>query len=203
MLADYRAAQARIDASTDRLFDIKPRRTTRSGPSRSSASAAPAAARTRRPALDGRRPGVFYLNTYEPRSRPRYDTGDAARARGVAGPPLPDLHRARARPAAAHAALRRVSRRIAEGWGLYAETLGPELGLYTDPVPVLRLPVVGAVARDPPGARHRHPREGLDAGAGDGVRAGATRRRATTASAPRSSASPPFPGRRWRTRSAR
>ena len=25
MLADYRAAQARIDASTDRLFDIKPR----------------------------------------------------------------------------------------------------------------------------------------------------------------------------------
>ena len=25
MLADYRAAQARIDASTDRLFDVKPR----------------------------------------------------------------------------------------------------------------------------------------------------------------------------------
>ncbi|HZG44265.1 MAG TPA: DUF885 family protein, partial [Longimicrobium sp.] len=66
MLADYRAAQARIDASTDRLFDVKPRANYEIRPveafrERSSSGGSYTAA-----SPDGSRPGVFHLNTYDP-----------------------------------------------------------------------------------------------------------------------------------------
>jgi uncharacterized protein (DUF885 family) len=71
MLADYRAAQARIDASTDRLFDIRPAANYEIRPVEAyrERSAAPGSYMAASP--DGSRPGIFYLNTYDPPGRPR------------------------------------------------------------------------------------------------------------------------------------
>jgi uncharacterized protein (DUF885 family) len=132
MLADFRAAQARIDASTDRVFDVKPRANYEIRPvepfrerSFSGGSYTPAA-------LDGSRPGVFHLNTYDPPSRARYGMESLLIHEGSPG------HHFQISIARELEHLPRMRRfggytAFSEGWGLYAETLGKELGLYTDP----------------------------------------------------------------------
>ncbi|HEX2208246.1 MAG TPA: DUF885 family protein [Longimicrobium sp.] len=132
MLADYRAAQARIDATTDRLFDVKPKANYEIRPvepfrerSFSGGSYTPAA-------LDGSRPGVFHLNTYDPTSRPRYGMESLLIHEGSPGH---HFQISIARELEHLPRLRRFGGYTAysEGWGLYAETLGRELGLYADP----------------------------------------------------------------------
>jgi uncharacterized protein (DUF885 family) len=132
MLADFRAAQARIDASTDRLFDIKPSANYEIRPvepfrerSFSGGSYTPAS-------LDGSRPGVFHLNTYDPPSRARYGMESLLIHEGSPG------HHFQISVARELEHLPRLRRfggftAFSEGWGLYAETLGRELGLYMDP----------------------------------------------------------------------
>lgn len=132
MLADFRGAQARIDATTDRLFDVKPRANYEIRPiepfrerSASGGSYTPAS-------LDGSRPGVFYLNTYDPPSRARYGMESLLIHEGSPG------HHFQISIARELDHLPRLRRfggftAYSEGWGLYAETLGRELGLYTDP----------------------------------------------------------------------
>jgi uncharacterized protein (DUF885 family) len=132
MLADYRAAQARIDATTDRLFDLKPRANYEIRPvepfrERSFSGGSYTAA-----SLDGSRPGVFHLNTYDPASRPRYGMESLLIHEGSPG------HHFQISIARELEHLPRLRRfggftAYSEGWGLYAETLGKELGLYTDP----------------------------------------------------------------------
>jgi uncharacterized protein (DUF885 family) len=132
MLADYRAAQARIDASTDRLFDVKPEADYEIRPvepfrerSFSGGSYTPAS-------LDGSRPGIFHLNTYDPTSRPRYGMESLLIHEGSPGH---HFQISIARELEHLPRLRRFAGFTAysEGWALYAETLGRELGLYTDP----------------------------------------------------------------------
>jgi uncharacterized protein (DUF885 family) len=132
MLADYRDAQAAIDASTGRLFDVRPkadyeirpveefRERSASGGSYSAAS------------LDGSRPGVFYLNTYRPETRARDRRESLLLHEGSPG------HHFQVSIQRELEHLPRIRRfggftAYSEGWGLYAETLGKELGLYTDP----------------------------------------------------------------------
>ena len=132
MLEDYRAAQARIDASTDRLFDVKPRANYEIRPvepfrERSFSGGSYTAA-----SLDGSRPGIFHLNTYDPPSRPRYGMESLLIHEGSPG------HHFQISIARELEHLPRMRRfggytAYSEGWGLYAETLGRELGLYTDP----------------------------------------------------------------------
>ena len=132
MLADFRAAQARIDASTDRLFDVKPRANSEIRPvepfrERSFSGGSYTAA-----SLDGSRPGVFHLNTYDPPSRARYGMESLLIHEGSPGH---HFQISIARELEHLPRLRRFGGYTAysEGWGLYAETLGKELGLYTDP----------------------------------------------------------------------
>ena len=132
MLADFRAAQARIDASTGRLFDVKPRANYEIRPvepfrERSASGGSYTAA-----SLDGTRPGVFYLNTYDPPSRARYGMESLLIHEGSPGH---HFQISIARELEHLPRLRRFSGFTAytEGWGLYAETLGRDLGLYTDP----------------------------------------------------------------------
>jgi uncharacterized protein (DUF885 family) len=132
MLADYRGAQARIDASTDRLFDLKPRANYEIRPVEPFRERSFSGGSYQAASLDGTRPGVFHLNTYDPPARPRYGMESLLMHEGSPGHhfqisiqrELEHLPR-----------LRRFGGFTAyvEGWGLYAETLGRELGLYQDP----------------------------------------------------------------------
>jgi uncharacterized protein (DUF885 family) len=83
----------------------------------------------RTPSPDGGRPGVFYVNTYAPETRARFDMVAEVCHEAVPGhhlqvtvalrlTGLPEFRRLGLAPA------------YIEGWGLYAERLGEDMGLY-------------------------------------------------------------------------
>ncbi len=82
-------------------------------------------------AVDGSRPGTYYLNTSEPEKRQRYDAEDIAFHEAVPGHhfqltiAMESEHLAPARQVLHDTA-------CAEGWGLYSERLADEMGLYSD-----------------------------------------------------------------------
>ncbi|MDX6222823.1 MAG: hypothetical protein QOD91_1877 [Frankiales bacterium] len=84
------------------------------------------------PALDGSRPGTYYANTFEPGDRFRFECEAIAYHEAVPGHHLQlslvqEIELSRLRQIYAVTA-------YAEGWGLYAERLAAEMGLYSDDV---------------------------------------------------------------------
>jgi uncharacterized protein (DUF885 family) len=86
------------------------------------------------PATDGSRPGQYFINTFQPGSRPLHRLAATTFHEATPGhhfqialeAELPNLN-----------AFRRLGSRLAgmayaEGWGLYAERLADEMGLYAD-----------------------------------------------------------------------
>ena len=74
-------------------------------------------------------------------------------------PPLPDRAAAGTDQPAALSPLRWRLHRVLEGWGLYAESLGKDLGVFTDPYDYFGR-LRRTVACDPAGRRHRPARKG-------------------------------------------
>ena len=84
----------------------------------------------REPAADGGRPGRYYINTSEPQTRPRYEAEALAFHESVPGH---HLQVAIGQELTSLPTFRRHADVTAfvEGWGLYAERLANEMGLYS------------------------------------------------------------------------
>jgi uncharacterized protein (DUF885 family) len=84
------------------------------------------------PAPDGSRPGVYYVNLYNLRDMPKTELEALAYHEGVPGH---HLQRAVQTELKGVPPFRRFAGFTAytEGWGLYTEELGKDMGFYTDP----------------------------------------------------------------------
>jgi uncharacterized protein (DUF885 family) len=82
------------------------------------------------PALDGSRPGRYYINLYQPETRPRYEAECLAFHESIPGH---HLQIAIAQELEGIPAFQRNlgSTAFTEGWGLYTERLSAEMGLYS------------------------------------------------------------------------
>jgi uncharacterized protein (DUF885 family) len=132
-LADgYRAIGRRVEAAMPRLFDLRPVTPLEIRPTPDYQAPTDAAARYDGGSPDIGRPGVFYFNTYDLASRNLSGMETLYLHEAVPG------HHFQTMIAAENMALPKLLRydgntAFIEGWALYAETLGPELGLFEDP----------------------------------------------------------------------
>jgi uncharacterized protein (DUF885 family) len=131
LLAGYRDISKRIDAEMPRLFAELPRAPY--GVRAMPAFRGPDAAEYYNgPALDGSRSGYFNANVLGWKSRPTWRMATLTAHEAVPGH---HLQIARATELRALPNFRRQDGYVAfaEGWAVYAETLGREIGIYDDP----------------------------------------------------------------------
>lgn len=132
LIRAYEREQKRVADRLPKLFDIAPKTEYVIRPVEPFREKSAAGASYHAGSPDGSRPGVFYINTYNLRAQPRYGTETLTLHEASPGhhfqisvqqelEGLPEFRRFGGYTA------------FSEGWAMYAESLGPELGLFQDP----------------------------------------------------------------------
>jgi uncharacterized protein (DUF885 family) len=132
MLAYYRDFEAQLAPKLDALFSLQPKAPFEIRPVEAFRAASAAGGSYQAPSEDGSRPGVFYLNTYDLPSRKIWDMQALFLHEAKPGH---HFQIALQQELTGLPAFRRYGRDTAytEGWGLYAEYLGEEMGAYDTP----------------------------------------------------------------------
>jgi len=133
LLQGYLELKVRIDAALPKLFSLLPKADYQVRAVEAYRAQSAAGANYQRASADGSRPGIFYVNTFNLKAQPRFgmetlslhEASPGHHFQGSIAQELTDLPRFR-RFGGGYTA-------YAEGWALYAEYLGKELGLFTDP----------------------------------------------------------------------
>ena len=128
----YAAIGRRVDSAVLRLFAALPKTPLAIRPTPSAQATHDAAARYNSGSLETGQPGVFYFNTHDLPSRKLWHMETLYLHEAVPG------HHLQSAMAAENTALPKLLRfdgntAYGEGWALYAESLGTELGLFDDP----------------------------------------------------------------------
>jgi uncharacterized protein (DUF885 family) len=132
LLDAYRDVKRRIDALLPKLFADFPKADYEIRPVEPFRAASAAGASYQGPSADGKRRGIFYINTHNLKAQPRFGIETLSLHEAAPG------HHFQISIQQELTGLPRFRRfngyvSYSEGWALYAESIGKELGVFTDP----------------------------------------------------------------------
>lgn len=132
LLSAYRALEARIDQRIPEQFSLLPKAGFEIRPVEAFRAESAAGGEYMSPSEDGTRPGIFYVNTFDLPTRKTWDAEDLYLHEAIPGH---HFQLALQQELTGIPKFRRFGGQTAfiEGWGLYAESLGKDLGVYEDP----------------------------------------------------------------------
>ena len=133
MLEHARSAVDRAWSKVDDWFDIRPDTQCKVVPVPKASAPAMPPAYYMQPPVDGSRPGTYFLNTYKPEERDRFEYESIHFHEAIPGH---HFDRSLASELEGIPTFRRYAQVFAhtEGWGLYVERLADEMGLYSSDV---------------------------------------------------------------------
>jgi len=133
LLAAYQKFHSDVDPLLPSYFNLRPKADYEVRLVEPFREASASSGQYQGPSLDGKRAGVFYVNAYDLKARPRWALASLSLHEAAPGH---HFQISLQRELGDLPMFRRFSSDTAyiEGWGLYAEYLGYEMGVYKDPV---------------------------------------------------------------------